>query len=98
MDKAQLLAHDWPGNVREVQHAAERFAIGQSLFDISPEHHGATPLVSLEALMQKYEKEVIRSTLAYRAGDIKLSSQDLGVSHKTLSRRIAEYKLYGAIE
>lgn len=98
MDKAQLLAHDWPGNVRELQHAAERFAIGQSLFEISPEGDGTTSFASLEVLMQKYEKELIRSTLAYRAGDVKQSSQDLGVSTKTLSRRITEYKLQGAME
>lgn len=93
VDKAQLLAHEWPGNVRELQHAAERFAIGQTLFNQPTEGSSASPLMSLEILMQKYEKEVIRTTLLYRQGDVRAAAQDLAVSLKTLSRRIAEYEL-----
>jgi two-component system, response regulator AauR len=93
VDKAQLLAHEWPGNVRELQHAAERFAIGQTLFNHPTEGSAASPFMSLEILMQKYEKEVIRTTLIYRQGDVKEAALDLAVSLKTLSRRIAEYEL-----
>jgi DNA-binding NtrC family response regulator len=98
VDKAQLLVHEWPGNVRELQHAAERFAIGQTLFNEPMEGGGVAPVMSLETLMQKYEKEVIRTTLLYRQGDIKKTSHDLGVSLKTLSRRIAEYELQSEIQ
>lgn len=97
MDKAQLLSHDWPGNVRELQHAAERFAIGQNLFDHPVENGSSIPLMSLETLMQRYEKEVIRTTLLYRKGDAKEVADDLGVSLKTLSRRIADYELQGEV-
>ncbi len=98
VDKAHLLSHEWPGNVRELQHMAERFAIGQTLFDHPVESGGPAPIMSLEILLQQYEKEVIRTTLQYREGDAKTAAHDLGVSLKTLSRRIADYELQNEVE
>ena len=92
VDNASLISYEWPGNVRELQHAAERYALGQPMFDTPTE--GASPSgLSLEVLMGRYEKEVIRSSLAFREGDAHATSKDLGVSLKTLSRRVAQYGL-----
>ncbi len=93
LDSARLLAYDWPGNVRELQHAAERYALGQPLFENQMSGVDTPPKMSLDLLMQQYEKEVIRSTLLYREGSASEACEDLGVSLKTLSRRIADYSL-----
>src|SRR5690554_3196781 len=57
--RALLLAHEWPGNIRELQNAAERFALGLDLA-ISPtaypvaQHH-----LPLSQQVEAYERSLI---------------------------------------
>jgi DNA-binding NtrC family response regulator len=88
-----LLAYDFPGNVRELEHLLERaFALGArdeirlaDLPDLTPRHHstGTSPLV-------KAERETILEVLKQHGGDKDAAARELGISRRTLYRRIRE--------
>jgi DNA-binding NtrC family response regulator len=92
-----LQQYDWPGNVRELRNLIERSLIlGQlnvsALYPGSgtPRHGsnagGPTDLLTLE-------KQHILSVLASVQGDKTRAAQLLGVSRRTLERRVAEWSL-----
>ncbi len=91
----RLLAHDWPGNVRELKHAAERFVLGMPVFDDAADDDDgrAGDLVSQ---LGRCERELIRSALARHGSRPRPVAAALGISEKTLLRRMAEYKLGGS--
>lgn len=96
---AVLETHDWPGNVRELENVMERAVILTRSSAIEP---GVLPLkmtsprpelsAAADALsLETVEIDHIRRVLA-RTGFHKSRSADiLGISRKTLDRKIAEY-------
>ena len=91
-DMARLVAYDWPGNVRELKHAADRLALGMPPLasDLAPA--GATPQ-NLAAMIAAYERELVRLVLQRYPQDLAAAAAELGVSEKTLSRRMQEFGL-----
>jgi DNA-binding NtrC family response regulator len=91
LNMASLAAYEWPGNVRELKHAAERFALGMPpLPDMGV---AEAPKAELRTQLGAYEREVIRVALDRHAHDTAATAAELGVSEKTLTRRMAEYGL-----
>ncbi len=79
----ELMAYDWPGNVREIRNAADRFvlAIGGS------EGAGETsiePAASLAQQMDQVEKALIEQALQRCQGRIPAAMELLGTAKKTL--------------
>ena len=96
-EMAYLHQYDWPGNVRELRNLIERSLIlgainVSALYPgrLSPEAHArhaapaATDLYTLE-------KQHILSVLESVQGDKTQAAQLLGVSRRTLERRVAEW-------
>jgi DNA-binding NtrC family response regulator len=96
-----LTAYHWPGNIRELGNIIERsvilapgpeittelLPIGQSNAAVEPPREGR--LVSLESL----EREHIRKVLLRTGFHKSRSAEVLGISRKTLDRKIAEFAL-----
>ena len=89
-----LLQYDWPGNVRELRNLIERSLIlGQlnvsALYPQLPSSPVSdAPVTDLQTL----EKRHILSVLDSVQGDKTKAAQLLGVSRRTLERRVAEWQ------
>jgi len=96
-----LTTYHWPGNARELENVMERAVILARGTTITPDvlpMRGPTPLqpqvpagtnVSLESL----EREHIRQVLAANNFHKSRTAEILGISRKTLDRKIVEYNL-----
>jgi DNA-binding NtrC family response regulator len=87
-----MLAHSWPGNLRELRNVLERAAVlsADDLLDPAPAPgaDGAVPR-SLQAL----EIEAIRRALAYTRGRQAKAADLLGISRKALWEKRKRYSL-----
>src|SRR5262252_220026 len=98
----QLLAdYPWPGNVRELENVIERAVVlcrGETLTtDDLPEAivQAAAPLptaltVTIGTPLEEIEGRLIRETLRHTKGDKPLAAQLLGISTRTIYRKLGE--------
>jgi DNA-binding NtrC family response regulator len=97
-----LLAHDWPGNIRELENAIERgvvLAHGPELTtdDLPPVLRGPRPLGSASsnlipgASMATIEREAILRTLEMVQGSTSRAAEILGISVRKIQYRLKEY-------
>jgi two-component system response regulator HydG len=95
---AQLVAYDWPGNVRELQNVIERAVVLNKtgvikLADLPDPVARAEPQVdaftfSVGTPLSEVERRVIHGTLKHTAGDKQLAAQLLGISARTIYRKL----------
>jgi DNA-binding NtrC family response regulator len=100
---AALEAHSWPGNVRELENVMERGVILTRGNEIQP---GVLPLklttpptepvtadsdLSLESVEMDHIRQVLHRTGFHKSH----SAEILGISRKTLDRKIAQYRIRG---
>ena len=86
--RRRLVEDDWPGNIRQLAHFAERVALGLE--------GGATPVdvgLSLPERLHRFEGEVLRSVLQQRGGDIAAVLDDLLIPRKTLYDKLQRHGL-----
>ncbi len=98
-----LTGYDWPGNVRELQNAIQRYLVVGRMEFIPPdsieEHESATPPIAgtdrpseedlrLNQSVEDAERTVIRKALDQHDGNKTLAANSLGVSRRTLSRKL----------
>ena len=87
---ARILSHDWPGNVREIRNAAERYVIGLPILDGDgagvEDGEG-----SLADRVAEYEKRLIEAALTESGGSIKDAMEALGTPRKTLQDKMAKH-------
>ncbi|OGX06080.1 MAG: hypothetical protein A3G87_02525 [Omnitrophica bacterium RIFCSPLOWO2_12_FULL_50_11] len=101
-----LETYDWPGNVRELKNIVERMVVlsrsdvidvDEIPQDIWKTRRADSPLrVSQEAnsgTLQSMEEEIIRRTLSEMNRNKSLAAKKLGISRRTLYRKLAEYKI-----
>ena len=75
-----LMAHDWPGNVREPENAEVR--------------ESARPMAIPPGMtMQEMERLLIVETLRRAGGNIKESAATLGIDRSTLYEKIKKYEI-----
>jgi two-component system response regulator HydG len=98
----QLLAdYPWPGNVRELENVIERAVVlcrvDTLTTDDLPEAivQAATPLpsaltVTIGTPLEEIEGRLIRETLRHTKGDKSLAAQLLGISTRTIYRKLGE--------
>ncbi|MFW5328707.1 sigma-54-dependent transcriptional regulator [Hydrogenophaga sp. ZJX-1] len=90
-----LRQYDWPGNVRELRNLVERSLILGSL-NVSALYPGDTPRQAVASGagptdLHTLEKRHILAVLDSVQGDKTRAAQLLGVSRRTLERRVAEW-------
>ena len=94
----------WPGNVRELQNSIESAVVmarGKTiaLRDLPPAVRNAQTApavrIPLGATLDDGEREMIRATLSHQHGNKSRTAEILGISRKTLHRKMREYLLEG---
>jgi len=100
-----LFGYDWPGNVRELQNAIQRYLTDKKLDFLSAtyplETAPETPALSLQSykeeslgtVLEAFEKQFIAETLKNQKWKKSKTAQLLGVSRKTLFRKMKQYGL-----
>jgi two-component system response regulator HydG len=94
----RLCAYDWPGNVRELENVVERAVVLAKTPQITPEDL-PRPVVEAEAhteqivftvgtTLEELENRAIRATLEHARGDKQLAAQLLGISARTIYRKL----------
>ena len=88
----ELMAHDWPGNVREIRNAADRFvlaldepALPSSLLEGEPQ--------TLARQMDLVEKTLIEQALRRCQGKVPAAMELLGVAKKTLYDKLHRHNI-----
>lgn len=95
MTRALLLGHDWPGNIRELQNAAERFALGLDLA-IAPASKitsSSGEAVSLSQQVEAFERRLIASELNNPHQSLREVAEALQLPRKTLHDKLRKYNL-----
>jgi two-component system response regulator HydG len=96
-----LMDYDWPGNVRELENAIERAVVlckttvltEEDLPDVIAQGSNLTPNVlsiPVGTSLDEVERKLIRETLRHTRGDKSLAAQLLGISTRTIYRKLDE--------
>ncbi|MGA3044829.1 MAG: sigma 54-interacting transcriptional regulator, partial [Bryobacteraceae bacterium] len=95
----------WPGNVRELRNAITRAAVLADSWeicaaDLNLRHSAQEPTAKPELKRQLggLEEQVIREALERSGGRQDLAAGLLGISRRTLLRRLKEYRTRGGVE
>jgi two-component system C4-dicarboxylate transport response regulator DctD len=83
----RLMAHDWPGNIRELRNAADCHALGLAREPASPSG-GA---LSLPEAVDNYERLLIASEYERQSGNIARTAEALKVARTTLHDKLKKY-------
>jgi PAS domain S-box-containing protein len=98
-----LLAHPWPGNIRELRNLVARASMESTGKEVEVSHLTAAfsgepaarrqtstlPVSDLESM----EEQMIRKALERTGGQRTLAAEQLGISRRTLSRKLKEYNI-----
>lgn len=103
---AALVAHSWPGNIRELENVVQRALILCTGGSVSAEHLLLPPPTAVvvahpeqerPADIKALEQEHILSTLTACKGVRKLAAEKLGMSERTLRYKLQQYREAGLI-
>lgn len=94
--RRHLAQHDWPGNVREIVHFAERVALGLAELDLAGTNSPAPAstagaAATLPERLERYEAELIRDALSLHQGDVRATLESLGIPRKTFYDKLQKY-------
>lgn len=92
-DLQQLMSHNWPGNIRELRNAAERFVLLGKLAQLGDTPPTSESMRGLADQVLEFEKSVIEKTLIECGGSIKGTMEALNVARKTLYDKMQRYNL-----
>jgi DNA-binding NtrC family response regulator len=96
---AVMQAHAWPGNVRELAHSVERAVLmaDPAATTIATRHLSLRPRAANDPVaiadlsLEEAERVFIEKVLARHNGDVRLASEQLGMSRSALYRRLQQY-------
>lgn len=98
-----LLIYNWPGNIRELENCIERAAIVSDDQVIRSQHlpptlqtaqsSGTGKKGTLQAIVNKVEKQLIVDSLTRNRGNVLQSAKELGISNRKLGLRIEKYQM-----
>jgi DNA-binding NtrC family response regulator len=98
---AQLEAHDWPGNIRELENFIRRGLALASGTTLGPQvlESGTTAQQDKSAAftagltLQEMERQLLKKTLEATGGNRTRAAELMGVSLRTVRNKIREYGL-----
>ncbi|MBX3148313.1 MAG: sigma-54-dependent Fis family transcriptional regulator [Gemmatimonadales bacterium] len=94
-----LLSYDWPGNIRELDHAIERAVLlsqGERIevWDLGLPRRGERSAgIDEPQSLDDLERDAIKQALARFDGNVSLAAKSLGVSRSALYRRLQRFGL-----
>lgn len=95
----QLIKHDWPGNIRELEHAIEKAVIMNTDNYIQPDDlrfqfagKSESSIVDSFNLLQ-HEKILIEKALKKFGGNMSRTARELGINRSTLYEKIKKHEL-----
>jgi len=98
-----LLAYDWPGNVRELRNAIEQMVVlaraeRLTARDVPPQVRGGADLTRISVVrtgmtVEEAERQLIVQALKETGGNRTKAAQKIGISRRTLHRKLKEYGL-----
>jgi two-component system C4-dicarboxylate transport response regulator DctD len=97
--QAELLAYDWPGNLRELGNVATRFVLGLGGSRLTPGGTGpAAPAsaLSLHDQIDQFERALIADALRRHGGDVTASAKALQLPKQTLYDKMKRLQMQGA--
>jgi DNA-binding NtrC family response regulator len=97
----RLEKHNWPGNIRELQHSVERAVIMSESNILQPndfflstqEKQESDNLLTPDTNLEATEKMLIRKVIDKHGGNISKAAKELGITRASLYRRIEKYEL-----
>ncbi|MBE0650698.1 MAG: sigma-54-dependent Fis family transcriptional regulator [Bacteroidales bacterium] len=97
----RLQMHNWPGNIRELQHAVERAIIMSEGNILEPEDffmneinkENSQDVLPANMNLEDTEKMLIRKVVDKYGGNISRAAKELGLTRASLYRRIEKYGL-----
>ncbi len=95
----QLEKHNWPGNIRELEHAVERAAILSESNDLKKEdfnflNHQDDKAVDFDSFnLENIEAWAVKKAIKKHAGNISKAAKELGLSRGAMYRRMEKYGL-----
>jgi len=96
---AQLVAHDWPGNIRELRNVLERALVVAtgSMLQTSDFGFVAEPSVEIDRVgplsLEQIERRHIANVLRHTAGNVSQTARILGIDRVTLYNKMRKYSL-----
>lgn len=95
----RLEKHNWPGNIRELQHAVERAVIMSDTNVLEPndfflsqmEENKSSNLSGSSMNLEETEKMLIRKVIDKHGGNISKAAKELGLTRASLYRRLEKY-------
>ena len=87
----KLVRHDWPGNIRELRNAAERYALGLHRAASAPAETAQAQ--TLADQVDAFEKATIEQCLIEASGRIHVVIEKLGIPRRTLADKMARFGL-----
>src|SRR5262249_48393047 len=90
---AALMEHSWPGNLRELHNAADRFVLGVADEPFEARADGEVGPQSLAAQVARFEQALIAAELRRHGGNVIAASDALGVPAKTLYDKLRRLKI-----
>ncbi len=95
-----LLQYNWPGNIRELQHAMERTIILTdntmlTASDFELKNNNIDTEIGNQAIsLEEGEKLIIANAIKRNKGNISQVAKELNVGRQTLYRKIEKYNIY----
>jgi transcriptional regulator with PAS, ATPase and Fis domain len=96
---AALRRYNWPGNIRELRNAvvsavvsARQYEIGVEDLPLRVRGRGAAPATERGLCLEGLEREAILAALAQTEGHHQKAADLLGISRRTLSRKLRGYR------
>ncbi len=94
--RAELLAYDWPGNLREQSNVATRFVLGLQAGRLTPLGGAESAAPTLNEQVDRFERTLIADTLRRVGGDVGAAAKVLALPKQTLYDKMRRLQLQGA--
>jgi two-component system, NtrC family, response regulator AtoC len=88
-----LLAYDWPGNVRELRNAVEQMVVLARAERLTLRDVPAAVRPGVTMTVEEAEKQLIVQALKETDGNRTHAAQKIGISRRTLHRKLKQYGL-----